>query len=391
MKRFLLVAASLAFCVAISAKQTEKFRDDTVLVKPKKGVALPQLEREHKKLGAKAARTFKGIGNLQIVKLPKGLMVEKALEHYKKSGKVEYAEPDYELHAIDCNPPSSPPNDPNFLSGTLWAMHNYGQNGGVCNADIDAPEAWQVATSADPIIVAVIDTGIRYTHEDLAANMWTNRCVSCPVNGFEYSNDVYGINAINDTGDPWDDHFHGTHCAGTIGGIGNNNKGVVGVAWNVRLMALKFLNSGGSGFTSDAIKCVDYARIKGAKVMSNSWGGGGPSQGLLDAILAARDAGMIFVAAAGNNKRDIDASPFYPASYSLDADNVVTVAAIDRTDARASFSNWGTNSVHLGSPGVDIYSSYNSSDSAYAYLSGTSMATPHVAGVCGMLYAQYPT
>jgi subtilisin family serine protease len=388
--RFVLVVVILCSLGTMSiAEQPAKYRDDTILVKPKKGVAVAQVQAVHKQLGAKTTHTFRAFGNLQVVKLPKGLTVEQAIEHYRKSGRVEYAEPDYEVHAIDCNPPGNPPNDPFFLNGTLWAMHNYGQSAGTCNADIDAPEGWQLATSADPVIVAIIDTGIRYTHEDLAANMWTNPCVSCPVNGVVYTNDVYGINAITDTGDPWDDYFHGTHVAGTIGGIGNNGTGVVGVAWNVRLMALKFLNQFGSGWTSDAIKCVDYARAKGAKVMSNSWGGGGFSQGLYDAIVAARDAGIIFVAAAGNNNRSNDEVPFYPASYNVE--NIVVVAATDRNDQRAWFSNWGTNTVHLGSPGVDIYSSYNTSDSAYAYLSGTSMATPHVSGVCAMLFAQYPT
>lgn len=251
-----------------------KFRADTILVKPKKNIPPGQLENSHNALGAKATHTFKWIGNLQIVQLSPGQTVEKAIKHYQNSGLVEYAEPDYEMYAV------ATPNDPSYLNGTLWGLNNTGQNGGTADADIDAPEAWDIRTNANTVIVAVIDTGVRYTHEDLAANMWINTG-EIPGNGIDddadgYVDDVYGINAITNSGDPMDDNGHGTHCSGTIGGVGNNGKGVVGIAWNVRIMACKFLSAGGSGSTSDAIKCIDFARAHGAKVMSNSWGGGGP-------------------------------------------------------------------------------------------------------------------
>ena len=331
-------------------------------------------------------RRFARIGDLQVVKLPAGLTVERAVAQYQQSGLFEYAEPDYELHAF------LTPNDPSYLDGTLWALNNTGQNGGTSDADIDAPEAWDTRTSANPVIVAVIDTGVRYTHEDLAANMWTNPG-EIPGNGIDddgdgYVDDVYGINAITNTGDPWDDHFHGTHVSGTVGGVGNNGKGVVGVAWNVRIMALKFLNSGGSGYTSDAVKCIDYAIAKGAKIMSNSWGGSGYDQALYDAIAAARDADIIFVAAAGNDSSNNDIKPAYPASFALP--NIVAVAATDRNNLLASFSNYGANSVELGAPGVSIYSCLNGSDSSYGSLNGTSMATPHVSGALALLRAQFP-
>jgi subtilisin family serine protease len=368
---------------------------DTIFVKPKKHITHASLAAHHQKIGATVKRTFSRFGNLQVVKLPPGLTVEQAIKHYQASGLVEYAEPDYQVHAV------LSPNDPRYLDGSLWNLNNTGQNGGTPYADISAPAGWSLRTSADPIIVAVIDTGVWYSHEDLASNMWVNPCVGCPVDGVVYPNDVYGINAITGTGDPLDDMFHGTHCAGIIGAVGNNGIGGVGVAWNVRIMACKFLDANGSGYTSDAIECVNYAVSKGAKVLSCSWGGSSYSQALHDAIAAARDEGVILVAAAGNSAANNDTSSFYPANYDSDLDNVVAVAATDRNDQLASFSDYGAASVALGAPGVSIYSTLPGIETVamqsyglttnYGTASGTSMACPHVAGVMAMVYAQYPT
>jgi subtilisin family serine protease len=182
-----------------------------------------------------------------------------------------------------------------------------------------------------------------------------------------------------------DDHGHGTHCAGTIGASANDGYAHVGVAWQVRLMGCKFLSAQGSGYTSGAVTCIDFAVSKGAKVLSNSWGGGGFSQSLYDAIKRAEDAGVLFIAAAGNSGLDTDNSPSYPSAYDLD--NIIAVAAIDRTGGLASWSNYGKTTVDLGAPGVDIFSTVADSDESYAYYSGTSMATPHVAGVMALLLA----
>ena len=393
MKRRFLWAfiIGFAFCLP-SLAQSQKsgptppaYRSDTLLVKPKRGLGA-QLARQHAALRANVEHTFPAIGDLQIVKLPPGLTVEKACQRYRGSGLVEYAEPDYEVCIV------TTPNDPQFVDGTLWGLNQ-----------ISMPTAWDVRTSAyPPVVVAVVDTGVRYNHEDLAANLWVNpgetgldslgrdkRTNGMDDDGDGYVDDVYGINAITGSGDPWDDHYHGTHVSGTIGAVGNNGIGVVGVAWNVRIMALKFLNSGGSGWTSDAIKCIDYAIAKGAHILNNSWGGGGPDNALRDAIIAARNAGIIFVAAAGNNASDNDEIPFYPASY--DVDNLVAVAATDNSDAPAWFSNYGANTVELAAPGVNIYSTYtNATGNAYTYLSGTSMAAPHVSGALALIKAQFP-
>lgn len=299
----------------------------------------------------------------------------------KTTGGIVSAEPDFIRQALLV------PNDPKYLDGTLWALNQSN------DVDIDAPEAWDVRSAALNVTVAVIDTGVRYTHQDLAANAWTNPD-EVAGDGIDndannYVDDVRGIDAYNRDGDPMDDQGHGTHCAGTIGATGNNGIGLTGVAWGVRLMALKFLSSTGSGTDSDAIACIDYARLEGAKILSCSWGGGGANSSLQAAIERARNAGILVVAAAGNEANNNDLNPSYPASYPQD--NILAVASTTSTDGLSSFSNFGATRVDLGAPGSSIYSTVSSSDTAYATYSGTSMATPHVAGALALLAAQYPT
>ena len=341
-------------------------------------------------------RKFTGDNRLELLRLPSGVAVADAVTQLRSRPEVEYAEPDFKVSIV------ATPSDPAYADGTQWGMNNTGQTGpdgaGVAGADIRAPGGWDVRTDASSVVVAVIDTGIRRTHEDLAANMWVNPGET-PGNGTDddgngYVDDYNGLNAITYTGgsspagDPNDDNGHGTHCAGIIGGRGNNGIGVAGVAWKVKLMACKFLDASGSGYDSDAVECIDYARLNGAKVISASWGGAGYSQALFDAIKRARDAGIIFVAAANNYAGNNDISPNYPSNFALS--NVVAVASSNRFDSLSSFSNFGAATVHLAAPGEQIYSSYNSDDHSYTYLSGTSMATPHVAGALALLAAQYP-
>ena len=305
----------------------------------------------------------------------------------KDSGQFEYVEPDYIIHA------SLTPNDTAFTNGTLWGLQNTGQNGGMSGVDIDVVPAWSVTTGSTSVVVAVIDTGIRLTHQDLKAQLWVNSG-EIPNNqidddGDGYVDDVHGINAITGSGYPGDDNGHGTFCAGIIGAAANDGNPMVGVTWNVRLMACKCLDLSGGGTISDSITCIDYAVAKGARILNNSYGRQGNfSQAEYDAIAAAGQQGVLFVASAGNDSTNNDTTPSYPCSYALD--NIISVAAIDRTGAQASFSNYGSKTVHLGAPGVAVYSCNAGSDSDYTTADGTSAAVPYVTGVAALVLSPRP-
>jgi subtilisin family serine protease len=336
--------------------------------------------------GGNIKRDFNVVPGLSVVELPANITVEEALKTFNKANGIVYAQPNYQLKAI-----STFPNDPNF--DELWGMHNMGQTGGTLDADIDAPQAWDIVTGSSQIIVAVIDTGVDYTHPDLAGNMWVNEAELYGAPGFDddgngYVDDIYGYDFCNNDSNPMDDRGHGTHCAGTVGAVGDNGEGVTGVCWNVRIMALKFLDWDGYGWSDDAISCVEYSILMGANLSSNSWGGGSYNQALKDAIDAAGAAGMLFVAAAGNDDEDTDVDPHYPSSY--DSESIISVMATNDDDERSIFSppaasNYGATSVDIGAPGSAILSC--EPGGGYQYHSGTSMATPHVAGACVLLWS----
>ena len=308
--------------------------------------------------------------------------VDEAIRRYRGNSKVEFIEPNYIYRA------SLLPDDPSFPS--LWAMQNAGQTGGTPGADISATRAWDVTTGSSSVLVGVIDTGIDYTHPDLAGNVFTNpgeipdNHIDDDGNGFV--DDVHGYDFVNNDGDPMDDHFHGTHVSGTIGAIGNNGVGVVGVNWHVRIIGIKFLDAGGGGTTDNAVRAIDYAVRMGVKVINASWGGGGQSEALRQAIQSAGEAGVLFVAAAGNSGQDTDVFPSYPASY--DVATIISVASSDDNDRRSGFSNYGLTTVDLAAPGENILSTMPFG--GYGFLSGTSMATPHVVGTLGLIYARFP-
>lgn len=374
-------------------------KSQQLLVKFREGVTVPQMQSlmtgfsatrldgfyQPRRLPALAAR----MQSWRVVSFAPGTNVSSVYQSLMRRGEVEAVAPNAILRV------QATPND---LDSRLWGLHNTGQTGGRADADIDAPEAWNTITQASNVTVAVIDTGVDYRHPDLAANMWTNPG-EIPGNGIDddgngYVDDVYGYDFANNDGDPMDDNSHGTHVAGTIGALGHNGLGVVGVAWRTKIMALKFIGADGYGLTADAINAILYAADMGAKVSNNSWGGlawdrGGVlfSKPLQDAIQTAADAGMLFVAAAGNDGTFTDEhSTAVPAG--LPVANIISVAATDHHDELAWFSNHGAVEVDIAAPGVSILSTVP--NGGYDSFQGTSMASPHVAGAAALLFAQNP-
>ena len=338
-------------------------------------------------------------GEMMQLRLPAGMTTEQAIAKMKNDPAVAYVEPNYiyrldpkEQQGAQPQPPATPPAsnsaEPNDLVPELWGMNNTGQNGGTADADIDAPEAWQIHTGRnDAPIIAVIDTGIDYNHPDLAANMWTNKG-EIPGNGIDDDgngviDDVHGFNANAQTGDPMDGHGHGTHCAGTIGAVGNNGIGVVGVNHNAQIMAVKIFDDAGSTDSAAILRGIEYATKMGAKITSNSWGGGGASDAQKEAFASSP---ALHIMAAGNNYSNNDLIANYPSNYDLT--NNIAVAASDRNDKKPGFSNYGKTMVDITAPGKDIYSC--APGGGYQSMSGTSMATPHVSGVAGLVASAFP-
>jgi len=391
-----IIVVLLASMVMAAQGQKEPplgpFVPGELLVRFKTDIYKSAIDQIHAVVGASLLQNFAIVPNLQLVRVPASMNLLDALKLYKKNPNVLYAEPNY-IQRITQHSLLTP-NDSQYSQ--LWALHNTGQTGGTPDADIDAPEAWEISTGSNSVVVAVIDTGVDYNHPDLSANMWRNT-LDCNSNSIDddgngYKDDCYGIDTANNDSNPMDDHNHGTHVAGTIGARGNNAAGVVGVNWQVQIMACKFLNAGGSGTTAGAIACLQYVKSmkeRGVNIIAtnNSWGGGGFSQALYDAIVENMNAGILFIAAAGNSSANNDTGDFYPANYYLP--NVIAVAATTHTDALASFSNFGQYTVHVGAPGNNILSTTR--NNTYSTFSGTSMATPHVTGLAALLKAQDPT
>ena len=324
------------------------------------------------------------------LKLSNEESTQEALKRLSQDPRVALAAPNtvYQRPSVEENP--SPQKEANDLVPALWGLNNEGQDGGTPDADIDAPEAWDVTTGTregGPII-AVLDTGQDLNHPDLQANLWTNPG-EIPGDGIDNDgngviDDVHGYNAVLDNGDPSPIHPHGTHVAGTIGATANNDEGIVGVNWGTQIMPINIFPVDGEATTAATIlRAVEYADAQGARITSNSWSGAGYNP-LVQEAFANSPALHIF--AAGNEASDNDQTPVYPASFNLD--NQIAVAASDRNDKLAEFSSYGNESVDIGAPGADILSTVTGG--GYASWNGTSMATPHVAGVAGLVASAYP-
>ncbi len=377
--------------------RTKKDREPEVLVRFRSDVSLSEIKKIAVKLNDIVEDEIESVKNLVAIDDLDGLSAEQVAEEYRKMADlVLYAEPNYEISIDFEKPQLTPsnellPNDPLFVG--QWALNNTGQTGGTPGADIRALKAWQKTKGSRKVVVAVLDSGVDYKHLDLISNIWIRPDDIPPYEDEELGliNDIYGFNAVDNLADPMDENGHGTHCAGIIGAEGNNEIGIAGVNWQVEIMPLKFLGRNGSGTTKDAIEAINYVidrKQKGLniRIINASWGSHIYSKALEDAIRAAGEAGILFVAAAGNNSSDNDKFPHYPASYNLP--NIISVAALDRNDNLASFSNYGFKTVHIAAPGKDIISTWLDDD--FKEASGTSMATPHVSGVAALIASLDP-
>ena len=377
----------------IALTETRSFGRPEVLVKFKSGISQETIERLTAQRHDRVEDRIENVNGLDAIDDLDNADAAAVANEYSQLPEVEYAEPNYDIELDEAEGPLEPilPHDPQFTD--QWALANSGQRGGKQGADISATLAWAITTGSDKVVVAVLDSGVDYTHEDLAGNMWTRPASMAPYHDNELGtiDDENGFNAIDSASDPMDENGHGTHCAGIIGAEGENNVGIAGVNWKVQIMPLKFMNAGGFGTTKDAIEAINYVidRKKAGvnvRVISASWGSTQRSRALGEVIRKAYENDILFVAAAGNSSTNNDRSPHFPSSY--DVPNVVSVAALDRHDQLASFSNYGVKSVAVAAPGVDILSTWLGN--AYEEKSGTSMATPVVAGVAALVLAEQP-
>lgn len=376
-------------------RRVEPLRGAEVLVRFRPGTSVDSMRSIARRLHDHVEDEIEAVDGLAVIEDDDGDTAEEVAAQYRSLGElVEYAEPNYEIN-LDQDATGGTahehPNDPMFSD--QWSLDNHGQNGGKTLADISAVRAWARTTGSSKVVVAVIDSGVDYTHQDLANNIWVR-----PPDMSQYTDDelgtiddTYGFNAVNDNGDPMDQNGHGTHCAGIIGAEGGNSLGIAGVNWKVEIMPLRFIDANGSGSTKDAIKSINYVIDRkragvNVRIISASWGSTMYSKALEDAIREAGKEGILFIAASGNSSADADKSPHYPASYDLP--NIISVAALTRNDQLASFSNYGAKRVHIAAPGAEILSTWLNGD--FREASGTSMATPEVAGVAALVLAVDP-
>ncbi|MFM9904926.1 MAG: S8 family serine peptidase [Pyrinomonadaceae bacterium] len=384
---------------------TDRTSSPEVLVRFRPGVSLDQIRAIAAANHDALTDEIESVSGLSVIDDLDNANAESVAAQYSAmSDTVAYAEVNYQIKLDDPiqkevlrdgvyrEPLVAHPNDPQF--GDQWALNNLGQDGGKERADIDALKAWLKTKGSEDVVVAVLDSGVDFTHVDLRENMWIR-----PENVPAYTddelgtfNDINGYNGTDKIADPMDDNGHGTHCAGIIGAEGDNGEGIAGVNWHVKIMPLKFLGRGGFGSTDDAIEAINYAIDRkrhgvNIRIISASFGSTEHSQALEDTIRAAGDAGILFVAAAGNDGSDNDRRPHYPSNFDLP--NVISVAALDRNDQLAGFSNFGIKTVHIAAPGKDILSTWL--NDAYREASGTSMATPYVSGVAALIIANEPS
>lgn len=383
----LLFILTILSVTAAAQPKGEPFVRNELLVKFRDGVTKAKIAETNSRFGHRLIETLANSG-WQRIKLGKTTDPRQAAAALQQEPEIEFAQPNFYYHL------AATPNDPQWGSGGLYGLPK-----------ISAPAAWDLSTGSSTVVVANIDSGMRYTHEDLAPNMWTNpgeiqgNGMDDDNNGF--ADDYYGYDFFFNDPDPLDEHGHGTHVGGTIGAAGNNSLGVVGVNWTVKIMAIKIYNNIGLGTTSAMlINAYNYVRLMkergvNVRVTNNSYAGCneacGYDQATKDAIDALGDAGVLNVFAAGNNawNNDTTPAPAYPAAYS--SPSILTAAASNSADVKPGFSNWGPVTVDMAAPGQSILSTTNASNSSYGNSSGTSMAAPHITGAAALLAAFIPS
>jgi subtilisin family serine protease len=371
-----------------------KYVQGELLVKYKPSLSRATISASFSKIRAEQIAVYTRL-EVYRLKLPKDLKVNEAIKMLKQDPDVAYAEPNYYVYI------NYLPNDPRFSQ--QWSLNNTGSAGGTADADIDAAEAWDTERGDTSVVIGITDTGIDYNHQDLSANIWSNKHEiagdGIDNDGNGYIDDIHGYDFVNNDNDPVDDQNHGTHVAGIIGALGDNSLGIAGINYHTSMMALKFMkpitcgtfNCGASGNNADAAEAIIYAVNNKARIINASWGGGEASNIIQDALAYADSLGVLFVAAAGNDTKNNDTVPMFPANYGsapYNLQNVISVASTDRNDQLSSFSNFGSTTVHLGAPGEDILSTIVGN--TYDNMSGTSMAAPHVTGVAGLVWAHFP-
>jgi thermitase len=375
------------------SRDTEKAE---VLVRFRSGVTPQTIARITASLHDEIEDRIESVEGLDVIEDEDGKDVESVLAQYRALPEVEYAEANIEikLDHEDGGRKHLHADDEMFFR--QWGLFNSGQNGGTTGADISAMRAWALSKGSDQVVVAVLDSGVDYSHPDLANNIWSRPPSIAAYRDDDLTpegpvDDVHGFNVVEDNGDPMDENGHGTHCAGIIGAEGGNGIGIAGVNWNVKIMPLKFMDADGTGNTKDAIEAINYVIDRkragvNVRIISASWGSTAKSRALEDVIRRAYEEGILLVAAAGNSSSNNDQTPHYPSSYNLG--NVVSVAALNRHDGLAAFSNYGAKSVHVAAPGEEILSTWL--EHGFSEKKGTSMATPFVAGVAALVLAQNP-
>jgi thermitase len=382
---------------ADDADEADERTDKTeILVRFRPGVTQNTIDSLTQRLNDQVEDQIESVANLEVIEDEDGKDAESMVAQYRALPEVEYAELNSEIKLDHEDGGRKHVHADDEMFSRQWGLFNSGHDGGTAGADISAMRAWAVTKGSDQVVVAVLDSGVDYSHPDLANNIWSRPPIIMAYRDDDLTpdgpiDDVHGFNVVEDNGDPMDDNGHGTHCAGIIGAEGGNGIGIAGVNWNVKIMPLKFMDAEGTGTTKDAVEAINYVIDRkragvNVRIISASWGSIVKSRAMEDVIRKAYEEGILFVAAAGNSSSDNDVTPHYPSSYNLG--NVVSVAALNRKDELAAFSNYGAQSVNVAAPGEEILSTWLKN--GFEEKKGTSMATPFVAGVAALVLARNP-